>query len=121
MEEFTPIETQEAFDAAVQERVDNAVKQFENWLSPEKANEFQAQINGLQTENLRLKIAQETGLPSELAARLTGTTEEEIRKDAELLSKFSNRHETPSFTPEKPPAANPEKAAFTEMLQNLMK
>lgn len=123
-EEFKPIETQEAFDAAVQSRIDEATKQFENWISPEKAAEqnqaLQSEINTLKSANLRMKIAQETGLPSELAERLTGSTEEEIRKDAEKLSKFSIQNQSiPAFNPEKPPSSDPKTAAYKEMLETL--
>lgn len=123
-EEFKPIETQEAFDAAVQSRIAEATKQFENWISPEKAAEqnqaLQSEINTLKTANMRMKIAQEAGLPSELAERLTGSTEEEIRKDAEKLSKFSIQNQSiPAFNPEKPPASDPKTAAFKEMLKTL--
>lgn len=123
-EEFEPIETQEAFDAAVQERVTQATKQFENWISPEKAAEqnqaLQSEINTLKTANLRMKIAQETGVPPELAERLTGSTEEEIRKDAEKLSKFSvSSQPVPAFHPEKPPSGDAKTAAYREMLKKL--
>ncbi len=124
-DEFKPIETQEAFDTAVQSRIDAAVQQYQNWISPEKAAEqatvFQNQIDSLKTENLRLKIAQETGLPSELAARLQGSTEDEIRTDAETLAKFSVQQKTPSFTAETPSKDDSRKAAFMEMLADLRK
>lgn len=123
-EEFKPIETQEAFDAAVQSRIAEAAKQFENWISPEKAAEqnqaLQSEINTLKTANLRMKIAQEKGIPSELAERLTGSTEKEIREDAEKLSKFSiSGQAVPAFNPEKPPSGDAETAAYREMLKIL--
>lgn len=123
MPDFTPIETQEAFDAAVQSRIDDAVSQYKDWISPEKATEqtqaLQSQIDGLKTANLRMKIAQETGLPSELADRLTGANEKEIRADAEKLAKFAAPRTVPAFNPEKPPSSDPKTAAFREMLKSL--
>ena len=122
MEDFTPIETQEAFDNAVKDKLEEVRKSFKGFISPEKAaekeNALQTEIAQLKTANLRLRIAQETGLPSDLAERLSGTTEEEIRADAETLSKYSAPVETPTFTPETPPEDN-RKSAFREMLRNL--
>lgn len=125
-EEFKPIETAEAFETAVQSRINEAVKQYKDWISPEKAAEqttaLQNQIDTLKTANLRMKIAQENNLPSELADRLNGSTEEEIRKDAETLAKFAApRTAVQNFTAEKPPAADPKTAALREMLKNLKK
>ena len=99
-EEFTPIETQEAFDAAVAERLE-AVRQEErdkyadygdikNQLSA--ANETNAtqaaEITRLQTDNLKQRIAVETGLPSAMANRLVGDDEKTIREDAAELLKI---------------------------------
>lgn len=125
-DEFKPIETQEAFDTAVQSRIDEAVKQYKDWISPEKAAEqttaLQNQIDALTTTNLRMKIAQEKGLPSELADRLNGSTEDEIRKDAEMLAKFAApRASVQNFTSEKPPSGDTKTAAYREMLKNLKK
>lgn len=119
MPDFTPIETQEDFETAVQSRIDEAVSQYKDWSSPEQTAALQSQIDGLKTANLRMKIAQETGLPSELAERLTGSTEKEIRADAEKLSKFTAPRTVPAFNPEKPPSSDPKTAAFREMLKSL--
>lgn len=49
MEEFKPIETQEELDAVIKKSVDEAVKQYENYVSKEdydrKVEELQSQIN----------------------------------------------------------------------------
>ena len=127
-EEFKAIETQEAFDAAFKARIERntrsvteeVTKKFEGWISPEQAQEsaakaeetakklaeLTAQIETLTAEKtaselgaLKLRIAYETGLPQELAGRLAGATEEELRKDAESLAKFAGRPAaTPGFT-----------------------
>jgi hypothetical protein len=61
----------------------------------ELANEWQNKFEGLQAENaqqqieiLRIRVAGEVGLPSELADRLVGETEELIRQDAERLAEL---------------------------------
>ena len=117
-DEFKPIETQEAFDTAVQSRIDEAVKQYKDWISPEKAAEqttaLQNQIDALTTTNLRMKIAQEKGLPPELADRLTGDTEDDIRKDAELLASLTKARQTPAFNPETPELSGVEKSFYAK-------
>lgn len=42
----------------------------------------------LETENLKVKIALSEGIPFEMASRLAGETEEEIKKDAKAMANF---------------------------------
>ena len=148
MSEFKPIETQEAFDAVLKDRLerqkksitDEIKKQFEGWISPEdakksadqiaaltgKLNESETKIADLTAKNsayeissVKMKIAHETGLPYELAERLSGSTEDEIRKDAETLSQFTSQAQpTPNYSSE-PPIGSSTDAAFKALAQNL--
>ncbi len=148
MSEFKAIETQEAFDAAIKERLerqkktvtDEIKKQYEGWISPEEAKKTADQIAALngkigdnektiadltaknsayEIASVKTKIAHETGLPYELADRLSGSTEEEIRKDAETLAQFAAKPQaTPSFSSE-PPIGNSTNAAYKALAQNL--
>lgn len=148
MPEFKPIETQEALDAVIKERIerakksaaDEAAKKFEGWVSPddvkkhtdqitsltEKLKESETKITDLTARNsayeissVKMKIAHEVGLPYELAERLSGSTEEEIRQDADALSRFASyRQATPDFSPEAPPAASAD-AAFRALAHDL--
>ncbi len=106
--EFTPINTKEEFDSAVQERISEAVedarKEFEGWVSPEAAavltqerDDSRAEAAELAAKNaasenrvLKMQIAAEKGIPFELAERLNGTTKEEIGADADKFSKYFN-------------------------------
>lgn len=134
MEEFKPIETQEELDAVIKKSVDEAVKQYENYVSKEdydrKVEELQSQINyndryisqideenrGYKTEISKIRIAAEFGIPIEISGKLSGETEDEIRADAEKFSGFLTKQ---------PPAplANPEKSgnnsAYQKLLNNL--
>ena len=68
-----------------------------------QAEELDGKVKALQAELLkayRTKAALQAGLPEELADRLTGETEEDIRKDAELLAGLTKAHATPSFSAE---------------------
>lgn len=53
-----------------------------------KIADMQEKIKGYETASVKTRIAHETGIPFELAGRLSGSTEDEIRKDAETLSKY---------------------------------
>ena len=48
-------------------------------------------IKEYELKNLKYRVAVEAGIPFELASRLTGETEEEIKKDAEMLSSLVAR------------------------------
>ena len=140
-EEFKTIETQEAFDAAIKDRLERqrksvtaeVTKQYEGYVSPADAKkqadqiaQLTKQVSDLTAKNtafeqsaLKAKIAHEKGLPFELAERLTGTTEDELRKDAEMLSQFTAGHQpSPQYMPEKPVSASMD-AAFLALANDL--
>lgn len=74
--EFTPITTQEDLDAAINE----ALKPYAD---------YDAQKNRADTAEgklLRYRIAHESGLAYELAERLQGKDEKELREDAKTLA-----------------------------------
>lgn len=148
MSEFKAIETQEALDAILKDRLDRQKKtvtdevrkQYEGWISPEDAKKTADQIAALngklsdsektiadltaknsayEIASVKTKIAHETGLPYELAERLSGNTEEEIRKDAETLSKFASQQQpTPNYSSE-PAVGNSTDAAFRALAHDL--
>ena len=130
MSEFKVIETQEQLDAIMKDRLERKAKEvekkYEGFLSPEqveaKITEASKQIaslseqlkeketeittlndkaKALEVDALKTKVVNDLGLPFGLASRLSGTTEEEIKADAESLKAF--------VAPVKvPPLANPE-------------
>ncbi|MBQ2658628.1 MAG: DUF4355 domain-containing protein [Erysipelotrichaceae bacterium] len=57
-------------------------------------NELSSKVKGYETDSAKTRIALEAGLPYEMAGRLSGSTEEEIRKDAEILAKFVSKKES---------------------------
>ncbi len=72
---------------------------YEGYTSPDDLNKIKAdydqQINGLTDENKKLKmtalkqdIAYEYKIPRDMASRLNGQNEEELRKDADTLSSY---------------------------------
>ena len=103
--EFQAITTQADFDATVQPLIDAAVTakaaEFEGWISPEDHQKALDDLTADNTQKLmgayRTKAALMAGLPTELADRLTGDTEEALQKDAEKLAALTKSKGTPHF------------------------
>lgn len=123
MGDFTVIETQEQLDKVIEERLkqgrEEVEKKYEGYIAPEEAAKKDAQIKGYETAAMKARIANEVGLPYEMAARLSGEKEEDIRKDAQALQKLMGGRR------QAPPLANSEgnkgdkDAALKEMLHKL--
>lgn len=127
-EQFTPINTQEEFDAAVTERYGDVqnLQQQVTTLTEERdthANtiaDLQKQVKGYEVAALKEKIAREKGIPYEMAARLSGDTEKDIRADADNIASVLKAVKGPA------PLANPnaqdpdaKTASLTNMLHEL--
>ena len=146
MAEFTPIETQEQFDKMIAsrlERAENKIRaEYSDYEAIKEANakltadfealkaendgskatiaELNTKISGLETSQLRTRIGLEHNIPLEMISRLAGTTEEEIKADAESMAKFvtSNTHTAPLFNND--PSGDTEKAAYKNLLGGLI-
>ena len=156
MGEFNPINTQEEFDAKIRDRLErernSITKKYEGWISPEdhaktlaehqkqideinashsqdskKIDDLTAQVKSYETANLKSKVAYELGLPYGMSSRITGETEEEIRKDAQSLKDLigTSKPQAPQATTEPRLTQNPEKArqnaAYRELLGSIKK
>lgn len=81
--------------------------------------ELQAKVHKYESDSVKTRIAQEYGLDSGLANRLTGETEEEIRKDAQNLKEIvGTRMRRVEFHSENQ-SDNDTRAALKSMLQNM--
>ena len=71
--EFTPINTQEEFDTRVAELYGD-VNDLQGKITAhtKTIEQLQGQIKGYETAALKQRIAQEKGIPAEMAARLSG-------------------------------------------------
>lgn len=80
--------------------------------------ELQKQVKGYEVNNLKTRIASQAGLPLDLAGRLSGETEDEIKADAEKFASFVSK---PSPLPLKPtePAGTATSEPYKNMLENL--
>ena len=101
--EFTPINTQEEFEARVTE-VYGDVKGLQGQittLTGERDNhaqtiaardttiaELQGKVKGYETAALKQRIAREKNIPLDFADRLSGETEADIKADADAVAKM---------------------------------
>ena len=96
--------------------LETSLKDFEGFEG--KLAEKDNLIKDYEIKNLKYRIANESGIPLELASKLTGETEEDLKKDAETLSSFITKKQTlPLRTTE--PKVDDEMAPYKEMLDNL--
>lgn len=149
MSDFTPITTQEEFDKAIGERLkreretvkkeyagylspddekkkyegylspEAVSKKYEGYLSPEEAAEKDKKIKGYETSSVKMRIAHENNIPYELAERLSGETEEDIRKDAETMAKFMRSRDHAPLASTEPAGVDSKRTAVKKMLSEL--
>lgn len=82
--------------------------------------DLSAKVKEYEAASVKTRIAHEVGLPYELANRLRGETEDEIRADAQELAKYGKANAAPLGSNEpSAQATNPTDAAFMSMLNNL--
>ena len=140
MAEFEAITTQEAFDNAIKARLDRNTdtvkKQFEGYISPDDFKTKTADLNGkitdltgklaekdkaYETSSVKMRIAHENGIPYELANKLSGDTEEAIKKDAETFAKFIGKKQTAPLGHTEHNHADGKNAAYKSLLAGLIK
>lgn len=79
--------------------------------------DLQKQVKGYEVDTLKTRIASQAGLPLDLAGRLSGETEEEIKADAEKFASFVGK---PAPLPLKPTEQTNDKTSpYKNMLENL--
>ena len=139
MADFKPINTQEEFDAAIGARLkrerDTISAQYADYNDLKgKVGTLETQVNtltgekealeqkvaGYETNSVKMRIAQELGIPGAMAERLTGDSEEAIRKDAEAMAAIFKSVQCPAplYTKDQP-AATESDAAMVDMLHSL--
>lgn len=85
-----------------------------------KLSDLEGKVATYERESVKTKVAMELGIPFELSGKLSGETEEEIRKDAEILSKFIGQKKRPPLrNPEGGGQSNERNDALREMLKGI--
>lgn len=144
---FNPINTQEELDQIIQQRLERERKTLEtkyadydslktrieeltNQLTDakQKRTEAEKQVADLQNavraaelETLKGNIAAETGIPFALRGRLQGTTEEEIRKDAEMLTGLIGEATKRATPPAPAPKLNEDAGTSSDPIMAMVK
>ena len=132
---FEAITTKEQFDALVNPMLEKARKEAVKPFADYDAVKGQvatltkdlaardSSIASLKANEQGYRIAHEEGLPYELAARITGKDETEMREDAQALVKLiGQKPEAPPLRNNEPePSKNPTQAALKTLLSNLRK
>lgn len=96
--------------------LEGSLKGFEGF--EDKLTEKDNKIKEYEIKNLKYRIANENGIPLELASKLSGETEEDLKKDAETLSSFITKKQTlPLRNTET--KVDDEATPYKEMLNNL--
>lgn len=140
----------ERLDRQAKKTAEEVKKTFEGWLSPDdvkaKTEELEKQLadkeaklgeskeaydklsaekKALELDRAREAAARDAGLPFELAHRLSGATPDELKADAEALSKLVNgKQGEPYVQPlfragQAEPSANASDGALLSMLREL--
>jgi len=82
-------------------------------------DELKKEIESYKLKDIKTNIAVQAGIPLELASRLSGSTEEEIKADAEKIAGFVNTKQPLPLKHTEPPKADAEESAYANMLEKL--
>lgn len=150
MAEFTPINTQEELDKVIAARIqrerDTVSRQFQAQLTERdqkitgfegqiadlnkqietlngqtgRIKELEDQVRAYETSSAKMRIARETGLPAELAERISGADEDAMRKDAESLAKLiRGQNVAPMYKPNGEGGDDGKDAALKNLLKKV--
>lgn len=115
----TKVEAYEKQIAELTKAAEESAKKYQGY--DDTIAQLQGRIKGYETASVKTRIAHETGIPFELASRLSGDDEEAIRKDAESIAKYvKGKAAAPLRTDEKNTSDGKAEAlrAFTANLVN---
>lgn len=85
----------------------------------QQLEEVTKELEASKVKNTKFRIANEKGIPLELAGRLSGSTEEEILEDAEKLSNFVGKRTALPLGSTEPSDVDNQDAAYSKMLDDL--
>src|SRR5690625_4604291 len=83
-------------------------------------DEIKNELEKYKLKDLKTSVAIKAGIPLELAGRLSGETEEEIKADAEKIAGFVNKKQPLPLKPTEPPVDDKDEG-LKNMLGNLTK
>ncbi len=104
--------------AALNEKISGL--EGEKSTSAAKISELEGKIREYETSSVKMRIARETGLPAELAERLSGADEAAMRADAEALAKLiKSQNIAPMYKPSGEGGNDGKDAALKNLLKKV--
>lgn len=82
-------------------------------------DDLKKEVETYKLNDLKTNIANQAGIPLELAGRLSGATEDEIKADAEKMAGFVNKKQVLPLKHSEPSKVDTEDKAYSNMLDNL--
>jgi chromosome segregation ATPase len=82
-------------------------------------DELKKEVETYKLKDLKTSIAVQAGIPLELAGRLSGATEEEIKSDAEKISGFVNKKQPLPLKTTEPQNVDEKEQAYKSLVENL--
>jgi|SRR5690625_2431442 len=83
-------------------------------------DDLKKQIKSYELNELKTNVAIKAGIPLELAGRLSGETEDEIKADAEKIAGYVQQQQpTPPLRPTEPKDVDSKDAGLLKMLDNI--
>src|SRR5690625_196528 len=82
-------------------------------------DEIKNELEKYKLKDLKTSVAIKAGIPLELAGRLSGETEEELKADAETLAGFVQQKQTLPLKPTEPEKTDPKEKAYADLVDNI--
>lgn len=102
------------------DELNGKIKKYEDYDAKSlELSDAKAKIKEYETASVKQRIAHENGIPYELAGRLTGTTEDELKADAKMISGFIQRKAAPPLGSSEPTGEGGKEAAYKTLLKNM--
>lgn len=109
-------EANATLEQQVQE-MQGTLKTKENELG--NIDELKKEVETYKLKDLKTNVAIQAGIPLELAGRLSGETEDEIKADAEKMAGFVNKKQPLPLKQTEPPKVDEEEKAYANLIDNL--
>lgn len=105
------------------EEIESLKSKLENAAAnSEQISDLKSKLATYERESVKTKVAIELGIPYELSSKLSGNTEEEIREDAEKLSKYvGQKNKAPQFNNQNTSGGDSKAMALKQMRDSLFK
>lgn len=104
--------------------LEQQLSDLQNTLNTQKdelgsIDDLKKEVETYKLKDLKTSIAVQAGIPLELAGRLSGATEEEIKADAEKIAGFVNKKQPLPLKPTEPTNVDEKEQAYKSLLENL--